>query len=62
MASKLVCSECGSDNVERRAWVNLKTGAIEYIGGVLPTKYDSLCMDCQDYNDLVEIEAYIKSQ
>ena len=47
-----VCEECGSDDVETRMWMNLKTGHSEPISNDLE---DNWCNRCEDHVSLMLI-------
>ena len=47
---KCTCSECGSDNVETRQWLNLKTDRAESISNDVE---DNWCNECQEHVELL---------
>ena len=46
---KVICSECGSTNVEYLVWFNCKTG---HLGEVSNDDEDTWCNDCQEHTGL----------
>lgn len=48
--NKLVCAECGSDDVESKAWFNWKTGSI---GTVSNDEEDNWCNGCDNHVKLI---------
>jgi hypothetical protein len=48
---KLVCSQCGSRNVEAKAWVDANTN--KYKGDAVLDDEDTWCSDCQEHTGLV---------
>jgi len=55
------CKQCGSTDVEMRAWVkpnlgNECTHAIDFSDAVLENKTDCFCCDCQDNVELIIVE------
>lgn len=53
---KVVCSECGSDDVQQKMWVNPNTNEID--GTAYLDNEDSYCKDCQAHNDLITEEQW----
>ena len=54
-----VCSECGSDDVERPAFINLKTGEVGFIAPQDPSGFSynwptDYCNNCDDEKTLIE--------
>ena len=56
-SNTLYCSECGSDNVETKMWVNANT---EEIGGECSdtsVAEDNYCKDCEEHVKLLSLES-----
>lgn len=62
MNTILVCSECGSDNIQVLAWVDANTNKYVCEGG--GSIDDNWCNDCDDHVrfDLVDAEEFICKQ
>ena len=48
----LVCSTCGSDDVELRAWVHCKTQRVDDSGTEIDSDDDTWCNVCEDHTGL----------
>ena len=46
-SDRVVCSNCGGENIEAKAWVNLNTGEYELM---LIDEEDYWCNDCEGHH------------
>jgi len=57
MIKKLVCMECGSDDIEELQWVSANTGEIS--GGINDTEVeDQWCNNCNEHVEFCTEEEY----
>lgn len=57
----LVCEECGSSNVQMRAWVNANT--LDYTSDSGDTDRDNYwCEDCEEHNYLCSRSDYLNGK
>ena len=48
---KWICSNCGSDDVEIQAWININTNEVTSIG-ITNDEDDCWCNKCEDHYNL----------
>ncbi len=61
---KLICSECGSGDVESPAFINLKTGEVGFIAPQDPSGFSynwpgDYCNNCDDEKELIKDGDYV---
>jgi len=52
MKTKIVCKECGSEDVEAKVWYNLlrEEASIEYLSDI--ENEDTWCLECQGHTGI----------
>lgn len=55
--SKIVCSVCGSDDVETQVWMKVNTMVVTD-GYSLDESDDNWCCKCEEHVDLISEEEY----
>ena len=58
--NKLVCSECGDDKVQSRAWVNSNT--LKFIEFVSTDEDDNWCSGCMKHVDLITQDEFFTGE
>ena len=58
--NKLVCSECGDDKVQSRAWVNSNT--LKFIELVSIDEDDNWCSGCMKHVDLITQDEFFAGE
>ncbi len=53
---KLVCAECGGENIKAKAWVDSNTA--EFISDLSNSKDNLWCSDCKAHTDQISTHQY----
>jgi len=56
----LVCEDCGSTDIEQKAWVDANTN--EFSGDAGDSRQERWCNDCQDHVDFCNQEDFIEEE
>ena len=56
---KLVCEECGSDDVQQKAWVNPNSLEIDFSLSENFEEEDTWCSKCSEHMGLVDEDKFV---
>jgi len=58
----LVCSDCGSADVDLKFWVNINKPVVLDTGAVNKEDYDKWCHNCMDYVEVTSETNFLESR